>query len=1038
MPTGYEWYGASDGTNMCIMCHEDVTANVAATTGQTHVAHAGSAALYGIANIGCASCHANGPAWGGPGTAPSAGHMDGSFTFGGAIDVHVRAGVPDVRLVRCERVPQRRERGGEPAGGEPVQLGFDAGVGLRAVPPGDADGVEPHGPPELGVGPGVREQLRGVPRVEHEQHVDGGAAQAHRRVGAVRERGDHGVGGRGAGAGVPASPPTGASTDRCNHCHSTAVVNGVAGVVLAKSNWNTGAYTLPCLSCHNGMDAATNFADGTGRAAPNTLGDDTTYGAEVKGHNLPGGSNYLDVDGVPTGNAGAGRACTDCHSATVTHLNNADDTTYAGDRLLATINAVATGSTTTGACRACHANGLGTQVSTHGNVNAAFTGTSTHDTTVAAFGYLCDACHDVHGMTYNGTDANIFMIRPAVGVGASYTTTPGGAGATTAAVRFVRMTGTDSFDDGATQTNNMCVVCHVNAGRPDPDAMQNPNGDGTHTNNVDYTGNEQGKSCIGCHSHEYDANAGTVDGFMPLQCNGCHSYPGLSALAPANQHRLSAIHDEHVGRPSNEAAVNNKGYACSVCHSGSQHNNAAIASGLQWGTVTAAHIQVRFDPAWNPATGPLPADAGAGDSSSWASPNCNNLYCHGATLGAGGTLPSPSWTGPAFATCVECHQTTGGTGGLNSRSHGPHLTTLTGAGGVCNDCHTAYDLSSVGTHMNGQVTFVGGADVHGGDDGPGPDGGLWRLRDEPVPQQRAALGAARAGVRVEHGDRGDQQLHGVPQLDADDAGDQQPRAAPDDADGGGRGVRGLPRGGAGDGEHARGRDGAVQRGRGRGELHVRGGGGRGGGGGRRELWRLRDEPVPQQRAAFGADRAGVRLEHGDRGDQQLHGVPQLDADDAGDQQPRAAPDDADGGGRGVRGLPRGGSGDGEHARGRDGAVQRGRGCGELHVRGGGQRGGGGRRRELWRLRDEPVPQQRAAFGADRAGVRLEHGDRGDQHVHGVPQLDADDAGDQQPRAAPDDADGSGRGVRGLPRGGSGDGEHARGRDGAVQRGRRER
>ena len=49
---------------------------------------------------------------------------------------------------------------------------------------------------------------------------------------------------------------------------------------------------------------------------------------------------------------------------------------------------------------------------------------------------------------------------------------------------------------------------------------------------------------------------------------------------------------------------------------------------------------------------------------------------------------------------------------------------------------------------------------------------------------------------------------------------------------------------------------------------------------------------------------GVHLEHGARGrDEQLHGVPRRDFDDAGEQLARAAPDDADGRRGGLQRLP---------------------------------------------------------------------------------------------------------------------------------------
>jgi predicted CxxxxCH...CXXCH cytochrome family protein len=298
---------------------------------------------------------------------------------------------------------------------------------------------------------------------------------------------------------------------------------------------------------------------------------------------------------------------------------------------------------------------------------------------------------------------NIYMIKPAIGVGVSYTTTPGGVGTTTAAIRFVRISGTDSYDDGLTTTDNVCVSCHANASRPGSGTAMTNTG-GNHAANNDYLGNEQGKSCIGCHSHNYDAAVATADGFAPLSCNGCHTYPGLSGTAPANQHQLSAIHDAHAGRSTTQGTVSNKGFACSVCHNGSRHNDAGIAGGAAWGSVILdTHVQVRFDPSWNPAT-TTAADGGATDSTDYndTTNTCSNLYCHGATLGAGGTATVPAWT-TALTGCTYCHLDTTA---LNSRSHGPHLTTTTGSGAVCTDCHTAYDLSAAGTHMNGAVSFV--------------------------------------------------------------------------------------------------------------------------------------------------------------------------------------------------------------------------------------------------------------------------------------------------------------------------------------------
>ena len=43
---------------------------------------------------------------------------------------------------------------------------------------------------------------------------------------------------------------------------------------------------------------------------------------------------------------------------------------------------------------------------------------------------------------------------------------------------------------------------------------------------------------------------------MPLECNACHTYPGLANNA--GSHRMSAVHDIHVGVPLGDPATPNK------------------------------------------------------------------------------------------------------------------------------------------------------------------------------------------------------------------------------------------------------------------------------------------------------------------------------------------------------------------------------------------------------------------------------------------------------------------------------------------------
>jgi predicted CxxxxCH...CXXCH cytochrome family protein len=283
---------------------------------------------------------------------------------------------------------------------------------------------------------------------------------------------------------------------------------------------------------------------------------------------------------------------------------------------------------------------------------------------------------------------------------------------TTIDMRFEAPIGAESFNDGTSPANDICVACHNNATRPNGSGTTMLNIDGNHVEDNDYTNNEQSKDCSGCHNHLYDATAANADGFMPLSCNGCHTFPGLfgSATDPT-LHRLSASHDEHVGRPSDEVAVNNKGWGCSTCHLGSEHNagtGGTITDPTQWAALVTPNldnrVQVRFDLAWNPGTSPNPASTSQ-DNANYADGGnvCSNLYCHGAALGAQGTATTPAWGGAAA--CGDCHAFATNT--LTSRSHQAHLTTATGAGALCADCHSAYDLAVAGTHVDGTVTLVG-------------------------------------------------------------------------------------------------------------------------------------------------------------------------------------------------------------------------------------------------------------------------------------------------------------------------------------------
>jgi predicted CxxxxCH...CXXCH cytochrome family protein len=490
-------------------------------------------------------------------------------------------------------------------------------------------------------------------------------------------------------------------TATCDPCHGS-------GVATAKANWLTVA-SVDCLTCH-GSTAAYTYANATGRVAPNVGGDNTTYGSNVRGHNRAGGAgNPYPV----TGNPAASRTCEDCHDASIAHVDGTDNTTFAGNRLLATVNGNATGSTVAGLCAACHTTAGASpatkkSINSHGNAGYA-------DRLEASFTALsCNQCHEPHGMvnvSTGTTGVNLWMINPTITV-----TT----GVTVSQVRLFAKSGANSFnayDPGPTNELNaamyatnandqLCAVCHASASNPGQPMAYNISG---RHNAPGYTGNEAGKDCSGCHSHNQDAATGTVDGLMPLACNGCHSYPGLDNTG-TNLKQMSAGHRKHVGQPLPTGnGTNNKGYECTLCHFNYTHNQSNLAKGELWTGPVYDNVNINFDPSWNPGS-PTYNSQAVPTTGNGGTGACAGLKCHGGNAtenaGWGGSATSPTWSGTVA--CGACHATS-----FATKNHPAHLTAVNGpgaaaftAGGTCSEgsgCHTRYDLtpnSLGGLHAN--------------------------------------------------------------------------------------------------------------------------------------------------------------------------------------------------------------------------------------------------------------------------------------------------------------------------------------------------
>src|SRR5512133_531951 len=190
--------------------------------------------------------------------------------------------------------------------------------------------------------------------------------------------------------------------------------------------------------------------------------------------------------------------------------------------------------------------------------------------------------------------------------------------------------------------------------------------------------------CENCHDgySSTSVNVAThIDGVVqtrPMRCNVCHGSDANNA-PPRGTHGETETNTRAVGAHQRHLAGGaiGKAVACPECHvvpTAMDHTNNVV--------------EVTF--------GPLSRRNGATPSYDRASMTCNSVYCHGATLTAGGANTTPLWTGgSAQAACGNCHAVP---------PPGPqHL-----ANQECDGCHPGYTRTSVNPdkHMNGVVDAV--------------------------------------------------------------------------------------------------------------------------------------------------------------------------------------------------------------------------------------------------------------------------------------------------------------------------------------------
>jgi len=163
-------------------------------------------------------------------------------------------------------------------------------------------------------------------------------------------------------------------------------------------------------------------------------------------------------------------------------------------------------------------------------------------------------------------------------------------------------------------------------------------------------------------------------------CTRCHG--GTDNLTGAPPHDLRGNTDPSVPSVGRHSAHMAAGMACVSCHPARPELS------------TPGHMDGKVDVVF----GGIAVAGGAAPVFDAQSVTCSNVYCHGATLDAGGARPQLVWTGTlGTPRCAQCH-------GAPPPAPHPQVT-------QCASCHPATvnadgSLVPGGKHLNGQIDVV--------------------------------------------------------------------------------------------------------------------------------------------------------------------------------------------------------------------------------------------------------------------------------------------------------------------------------------------
>ncbi|HEY5998524.1 MAG TPA: CxxxxCH/CxxCH domain-containing protein, partial [bacterium] len=530
------------------------------------------------------------------------------------------------------------------------------------------------------------------------------------------------------GYAQPGTVATLASTDVCNRCHSTATVGGSVGATVAKTNWPTATRITDCLLCHNTASPATQYADGTGTAAP---AKDSFYAANGHG-------NSAAFSATLHGQSGPGYACQICHTENAQHITGALGQTRL-ETIPAESPALAYTTTNSEFCLGCHkvggtgvtlpnaggtptlynsvakatvhSGGVNNHYNTNGLAPQAFPAYGDSASAYATNpGYQCDACHDPHGTP------KVAMVLPTLDGHLGGTSNP------VAVSGFASGAGDLTGLDPTTGTNDgVCDACHRGSGDTMAHPDTTPPGEAVNGNHFQ---GRTGSACMACHSHSESFQG---------SCARCHGNETTGQIWPdgnpannSGQTPQNAYADTEVGSHTAHIAllVAKENFSatspedqiamCAYCHP----NPGGI--GHETNTTGSPATQVDLiNDGFNVGTykriDGVSDLAGANDVHTNGTYNqgtktCSGMDCHyeKPTPAYGPGAGTVGWDGGNENTpsCATCHtdDSTYNAGDLPN-AHAKHVDEIADGGYnfACAQCHPAWASTQ---HLNGAVDIA--------------------------------------------------------------------------------------------------------------------------------------------------------------------------------------------------------------------------------------------------------------------------------------------------------------------------------------------